>query len=130
MKKNPIIPYLLIMAFGLGLIFFMSIEGADNKADIAKSGDKAKTEQKAEGGAASGDVDPKAIAQAKCSSCHGGDLKGQVGPSLHGTGLSEAKVKDILTKGQDKPNVDGQMPAGLVSGAELDAMAKYISELK
>ncbi|WP_312754545.1 cytochrome c550 [Rummeliibacillus suwonensis] len=125
MKKNPIIPYLLIMAFGLGLIFFMSIEGADNKADIAKSGDKAKTEQKAEGGAASGDVDPKAIAQAKCSSCHGGDLKGQVGPSLHGTGLKEADVKKILTNGKGTG-----MPAGLVSGAELDAMAKYISELK
>ena len=61
MKKNPIIPYLLIMAFGLGLIFFMSIEGADNKADIAKSGDKAKTEQKAEGGAASGDVIQKLL---------------------------------------------------------------------
>ncbi|WP_146551304.1 cytochrome c550 [Rummeliibacillus sp. SL167] len=125
MKKNPIIPYLLIMAFGLGLIFFMSIEGADNKADIAKSGDKAKTEQKAEDGAASGDVDPKAIAQAKCSSCHGGDLKGQVGPSLHGTGLKEADVKKILTNGKGTG-----MPAGLVSGAELDAMAKYISELK
>ena len=130
MKKNPIIPYLLIMAFGLGLIFFLSVEGTGNKAEIAKGGDKAKTEQAAGDKAASGDVDPKAIAEAKCTSCHGGDLKGSVGPNLHGTGLKEAQVKDILTNGQDKPNVNGQMPGGLVTGAELDAMAKYISELK
>ena len=126
MKKNPIIPYILIMAFGLGLIFFLSVEGAGNKADIAKGGDKAKTEQAAgDKETASGDVDPEAIAKQKCISCHGGDLKGQVGPSLHGTGLKEAEVKDILTNGKGSG-----MPAGLVSGAELDAMAKYISELK
>ncbi len=127
MKKNPIIPYILIMAFGIGVIFFLSIGGADKKAEIAKSGNEATTEQKAEQkgeAAAGGDVDPKAIAQQKCIACHGGDLKGQVGPNLHGTGLSEADVKGILTNGR------GGMPAGLVSGAELDAMAKYISELK
>lgn len=129
MKKNPIIPYILIMAFGLGLIFFMSINGVDKKAEIAKGG--AKTEQTTnQGKSASGSVDPESIAKQKCISCHGDNLKGNIGPNLHGTGLSEAKVKDILTKGQDKPNVNGQMPAGLVSGAELDAMAKYISSLK
>ncbi|AMW98769.1 cytochrome c [Rummeliibacillus sp. G93] len=124
MMKNPIIPYILIMAFGLGLIFFMSIDGADKKAEIAKGGDKEKTEQ-TEGKSASGEADPEAIAQQKCISCHGDNLKGNVGPNLHGTGLSEAEVKDILTKGKG-----GGMPAGLVQGAELDAMAKYISGLK
>ena len=28
MRNNPLIPYVLIMAFGIGLIFFMSFEGA------------------------------------------------------------------------------------------------------
>ncbi|WP_102691316.1 cytochrome c550 [Rummeliibacillus pycnus] len=125
MKKNPIIPYILIMAFGLGLIFFMSIDGADKKAEIAKGGKEAKTEQTAGKGETAGAADPEAIAKTKCISCHGDNLKGNVGPNLHGTGLSEAEVKDILTKGKGSG-----MPPGLVTGAELDAMAKYISGLK
>ena len=28
MKNNPVIPYILIMAFGIGLIFFLSLTGA------------------------------------------------------------------------------------------------------
>lgn len=124
MKKNPIIPYILIMAFGLGLIFFMSIGGADKKAELAKGG--AKTEQTTNNGkSTSSSVDPESIAKQKCITCHGDNLKGSVGPNLHGTGLSEAKVKEILTKGKGTG-----MPAGLVSGAELDAMAKYIAGLK
>lgn len=37
MKKNPIIPYILIMAFGIGLIFFMSLDGADKKKKSQKA---------------------------------------------------------------------------------------------
>ena len=33
MKNNPIIPYILIMAFGIGLIFFMSLEGHSDGAN-------------------------------------------------------------------------------------------------
>lgn len=40
MRNNPLIPYVLIMAFGIGLIFFMSFEGAadKNSADGEHSG--------------------------------------------------------------------------------------------
>ena len=31
MQKNPIVPFILIMAFGIGLIFFLSIQGVDKK---------------------------------------------------------------------------------------------------
>lgn len=31
MKNNPVVPYILILAFGIGLIFFMSLTGAENK---------------------------------------------------------------------------------------------------
>ena len=40
MKNNPIIPYILIMAFGIGLIFFMSMEGVGNKEEIANGGNE------------------------------------------------------------------------------------------
>mgnify|MGYP006203974657 CR=1 FL=1 len=36
MQKNAIVPYILIMAFGIGLIFFLSLEGAGNQEEIAE----------------------------------------------------------------------------------------------
>ena len=48
MKNNPLIPYILIMAFGIGLIFFLSLEGAGSKDEA--HGD--------EGGAASVSAEP------------------------------------------------------------------------
>lgn len=122
MKKNPIVPYLLIIAFGLGLIFYMSLIGVDKKQE-AKNED-AKTEQGDKG--SESETDPKEITSAKCISCHGDDLKGAIGPSLHGTGLSEDEAKDIIVNGKG-----GDMPAGLLTDEkELDAVAKYIADLK
>ncbi|ETT82318.1 cytochrome c550 [Viridibacillus sp. FSL R5-0477] len=123
MKKNPIIPYILIMAFGIGLIFFMSLDGADKKEEIAK-GDETKTEESAKGEEAAGEFDPEAFAASKCISCHGENLEGSMGPNLHGTGLSADEAKDILQNGK------GGMPGGLVPADNLDAMAKYIADLK
>ena len=31
MSKNPVVPFILIFAFGLGLIFFMSLYGLEQK---------------------------------------------------------------------------------------------------
>ncbi|GEK35360.1 c-type cytochrome [Kurthia sibirica] len=124
MKKNPIVPYLLIIAFGLGLIFYMSLIGVDKKQE-AKNND-AKTEQGEKNKGSASETDPKAITSAKCISCHGDDLKGGgSAPSLHGTGLKTDAVKKILVEGR------GGMPAGLLSDdSELDAVAKYIADLK
>ena len=36
MQKNPIVPFILIFAFGIGLIFFLSIMGVEKKAEIAE----------------------------------------------------------------------------------------------
>ena len=41
MKNNPLIPYVLIMAFGIGLIFFMSFEGAADKNSAEGEGETA-----------------------------------------------------------------------------------------
>ena len=45
MGKNPIIPYILIFAFGIGLIFFMSLYGLEQKNEIAGQGEEGKTEE-------------------------------------------------------------------------------------
>ncbi|MFJ7933635.1 cytochrome c550 [Sporosarcina sp. NPDC096371] len=116
MGKNPVIPYFLIFALGLGLIFFMSLYGLDQQKEIA--GEDEGTEEVAE-------FDP-AVAVGKCIGCHGGDLEGgSVGPKLVGTSLSKDEIKDVIKNGK------GSMPPGIIKDdAELDAMADYILSLK
>lgn len=71
-------------------------------------------------------VDAEAVTKQKCISCHGGDLSGSVGPDLRkiGATLSEKQIKDVLKNGK------GNMPGGLVTGDELNAVAKWLSEKK
>ena len=124
MQKNPIVPFILIFAFGIGLIFFLSISGVEKKAEIAAGHDeegKPAEEEAAEGG---GDFDPEAVAQGKCISCHGGDLAGGAGPALVGTKLSADEIKEVIANGK------GIMPPNLVEEENLDAMAEYILSLK
>ncbi|MBO0586523.1 cytochrome c550 [Sporosarcina sp. E16_8] len=122
MGKNPIIPYILIFALGIGLIFFMSLYGLEQKNEIAEQGEEGKTEE----APSSAEFDAEAVAQGKCIGCHGGDLTGGMGPALAGTTLSKDEIKGIILNG-----AGGGMPAGLVKDdAELDAMADYILSLK
>ncbi|ALC84945.1 MULTISPECIES: cytochrome c550 [Bacillaceae] len=126
MKKNPIIPFILIMAFGIGLIFFLSIEGVNNKEEIASEHAEGGEEGAAEGGeeAAAGNFDPEALAQGKCIGCHGNSYEGQGAfPSLVATKLSEDEIKDVLANGK------GAMPGGLVPEENLDAMAAWVKSL-
>lgn len=121
MQKNPIIPFILIMAFGIGLIFFLSMDGVGNKEEIAA------TEEHAEGGeeASAGEFDPEALAQGKCIGCHGNSYEGQGAfPAIVGTSLSEEEVKDILANGK------GSMPGGLVPAENIDAMAAWVKSLE
>ncbi|MDM5334549.1 cytochrome c [Ureibacillus composti] len=121
MKNNPIIPYILIMAFGIGLIFFLSLEGVGNKEEIAAHGDEAATEEggaTAEGGASGEEL------VSTCIGCHGGDLTGGMGPKL--IGQDPAHIVDVLTNG-----IEGTpMTPGLKTPEEAQAIADYISTLK
>ena len=122
MQKNPIIPFILIMAFGIGLIFFLSMDGVGNKEEIAATEEHA---EGTEGGEASaGEFDPEAFAQGKCIGCHGNVMKDGMGPALVGTALSEDEVKDVLANGK------GAMPAGLVPEENIDAMAAWVKSLE
>jgi cytochrome c550 len=114
MRNNPLIPYVLIMAFGIGLIFFMSLEGAGSKDEASEGGGE--TTDVA-------DIDGAAIVQKSCVSCHGGDLTGGMGPALN-TGLDAAHVKEVVMNGQ------GDMPAVIQDEAEAQAVADYIAGLE
>lgn len=111
MKNNPLIPYVLIMVFGIGLIFFMSFEGAadKNSADGEDSG-------------ATAEISGEEVAQKNCISCHGGDLQGQ-GTTPAIAGLDAAHIQEVALKGQ------GAMPQILKTEAEAKAVAEYISGL-
>ncbi|WP_100331593.1 cytochrome c550 [Bacillus xiapuensis] len=122
MNRNPVIPFLLIMVFGIGLIFFLSLDGLDNSKEMAKDKeDKGKTEQ-AEGG----EFDPEGFYKQTCMGCHGGNYEGGSGPALKGVGekLSKDEIKDVLINGR------GAMPGGLVPAENADAMADWVSKLK
>ncbi|WP_046173857.1 cytochrome c550 [Domibacillus indicus] len=124
MSRNPLIPFLLIAVFGLGLMFFLSLEGIDNAKEIAE-------EEKAaeEGGgetAAGGEFDPEAHYQQACIACHGSSYEGGAGPSLKGVGekYSQEEIQDIVVNGK------GSMPPGLVPQENAEAMAAWVAEIK
>ncbi len=50
MNRNPIIPFVVIMVFGIGLMFLLSFKGLGDAKDLAaeKDGGGAKTEAVAE----------------------------------------------------------------------------------
>ncbi|QMT18789.1 cytochrome c [Planococcus maritimus] len=128
MQKNAIVPYILIMAFGIGLIFFLSLEGVGNEAEIAEehAAEEGGEAAEGEGGeeAESGDFDPEATAEANCISCHGSSYEGGVGPSLVATELGQEEIEEILINGK------GSMPAGLVPEENVAAMAEWVLSLE
>lgn len=66
----------------------------------------------------------------KCSSCHGGDLKGGVGPDLTkvGSKYSKDEILDIVNNG--KSGDKGMMPPGIVKGDDAEQVAVWLSEKK
>ncbi|PLS15206.1 cytochrome C [Bacillus sp. M6-12] len=123
MNRNPIIPFVLIMALGIGLMFFLSFKGLGDSKDLVaehENGGK-KTEEK------TASADPEGLVKQSCVSCHGADLSGSVGPALKGVGdrKSQDEIKEIIKNG-----TGGGMPGGLVPDDQIDGVAKYLAELK
>lgn len=129
MNKNPIIPFLLIIFLGVGLVFLLSSQGANQEEEgeevATEEGSEEDGGEEGEDGASSGDVDAEGVAQNSCASCHGEDFSGGMGPALAGTSLGEDEFTDIVRNGQ------GSMPAfseDEVSEEELTAMYEMWSE--
>lgn len=122
MKRNPIIPFLLIMVLGISAMFLMSFKGIGDMKEIAseKEDGGEKTEETA--------AAPEELYQQKgCVACHGSDYQG-VGsnPALIGVGdrLSHDEIADILVNGK------GTMPQGLLTEEQAPEMAEWLSSLK
>ncbi|MDP1420818.1 cytochrome c [Peribacillus simplex] len=122
MKRNPVMPFIIIMVFGIGLMFLLSFKGLGDAKDLAKEKEGGEKTEETESASAS----PEDIYKQNCISCHGDAYQGGVGPALKGVGdrLSVDEVKDVITNGR------GGMPPGLVEEQNVDAMAEYIHGLK
>jgi cytochrome c550 len=121
MNRNPLIPFALIIVFGIGLMVAFSFIGLDNMKEMAeeKEGGGQKTEDVA-------NAKPEDIFKQSCASCHGQNFEGGAGPSLKGVGdkLSVDEIKETIKNGR------GAMPSGLVPEEKLDEMAEWVSKIK
>lgn len=122
MNRNPVIPFVIIMVFGIVLMFGLSFKGLSDSKEAAKDKGTTKTETTA---AAS---NPEGIYKSTCIGCHGDQYQGVVGPSLKGVGskLSKDQIKEIITTGKNNKS----MPPNLVSADKADAMAEWVSKIK
>lgn len=67
------------------------------------------------------------IAMKSCITCHGGELQGQgSAPKISDVGsrLSEKEILNVIENGK------GAMPAGIVKGADAEAVAKWLATQK
>lgn len=94
---------------------------------LAACGGGSDTSKKSDGGSTAKAGDAEKIVSQKCSSCHGQNLEGSVGPALNkiGAKYSKDEILNIINKGKG-----GGMPAGLISGDDADKVAAYLAEKK
>ena len=78
------------------------------------------------GGGDTAGADPEKLYNQKCSSCHGGNLEGSVGPKLSDVGsrLSQDEIESVIANGQ------GSMPKGLLEGDDASAVAEWLANKK
>ncbi len=70
--------------------------------------------------------DAQKLYDQKCSSCHGANLEGGVGPALDkiGANLSQEDIENTIANGK------GAMPAGLLQGDEASQVAAWLAGKK
>ena len=113
---------LLAVIFSAGLML-AACGGGDEESKPADN-NNGTTE---DAGTDTASVDPEKIVQAKCTSCHGGNLEGQGSfPSLADVGsrLSEDEILNVIENGRNA------MPAHLIEGEEAEAVAAWLAEKK
>ncbi|KHE70415.1 cytochrome c550 [Halobacillus sp. BBL2006] len=123
MRRNPVIPFAIIAVLGIVAMIIVSAAGINQREAIQNEEENggAKQEEQASGG------DPEELFQAKCASCHGGDLSGGVGPNLQkvGSKYSADEIKEIILNGKGS-----QMPAGLYTGEDATKLAEWLAKKK
>jgi cytochrome c551 len=73
-----------------------------------------------------GGADAEKLFGQKCSSCHGADLSGGVGPKLSDVGsrLDKAAIEEVIANGK------GSMPKELLKGDDASAVAEWLAGKK
>lgn len=122
MKRNPVVPFVIIMVFGIGLMFLLSFKGLGDAKQIASENENGEKTEAPSNVAAN----PEDIYKQSCVSCHGDAYQGGVGPALKGVGdrRSADEIKDIVINGKNT------MPGGLVKEDQVDGMVEFLQGLK
>ena len=103
---------LLAPAIGVALVLVLAACGGGS--DTSKNN-----------GAQAGD--PQKIVSQNCTTCHGGNLEGAVGPSLQkiGAKYSKDEILNIIKNGKG-----GGMPKGLITGKDAEKVAEWLAAKK
>jgi mono/diheme cytochrome c family protein len=111
----------IVLVLGIGLPVLVAVSNGDDHAKQGAGGVEL-TSAQAHG---------RALFARNCATCHtlaGSNAVGRVGPNLdtlNGGNLKPAFVLDAIEKGRARGQ--GQMPAGLLYGADARAVADYVS---
>lgn len=117
-----------MLIYGVVFISFLGFLSACGAGDDAAEKENAPTEEEAaneqEQTADAGDGDD--LYQQSCSQCHGGDLVSGGAPDLNkiGSKFSKDDILGIIENGK------GNMPAGLLTGNDAEAVASWLAEKK
>ena len=122
MKRNPIMPFVVIMVVGVLAMFLFSFKGIGDSKQLALELENGGKEEPTEQVEASG---PEGIYSQNCLSCHGDQYQGGVGPAITGVAdrLSKEEVEDILINGKNA------MPPGLVPADKAGEMTEWLMGL-
>lgn len=74
--------------------------------------------------------DGAAIFKAKCSTCHGPEGQGKIGPKLVGTSVSADQIAAMLTTGNDAKKPPHKKPLSGVTADDAKAVAAFVKTLK
>ena len=113
--------WVIATLFGTALVLGACGGGNEEPADDAADNGTESTDS----GTVVTDAGEAVFAQ-NCSSCHGADLSGGVGPNLTqvGSKYSAEEIADIVTNGK------GSMQPQNVAGEDLDNLANWLAEQK
>lgn len=75
-------------------------------------------------------ADGAATFKAKCSTCHGPEGQGKIGPALKGSSLTADQIVDVLTKGDDAKKPPHKKPMMGLSADDAKAVADFVKTLK
>ena len=101
---------------------------------ISKEGEESASPEKV----ASSDTEAKQLFQTNCGACHTlarAGTDGIVGPNLDdilGQGTPEAnetRVANAIQNGFNSGSFQGQMPAGILEGADADLVANFVARV-